>query len=1459
MTGKEKVKVLELNVALAKDMTCATFDSCKNTAMASMAAAMKSSLGFLNYQMQVGAVGHGEYITMAFNASKDQSFDHDVLKCSKYSEVAGIRETLPTQAQLLESIASKSTDDKQCPCGACRATCDTHTSSGSHTHVVDDPISVFAGFDTKLVAAAYGLLVILACPIQTQCDVAPVPSSCVAMQALLSRIVVAPTEPEASCVSLHAPQNATTPVQTALSPDVKAEIALAVERLQFATLLGERKKAVSALQSLAQNFDASRSPGGRKRSGVEPTVEEHELGHAAVPGVLAALVSDPRDTELMEALLEFLQSIVSRAPSSALLLLEQPPESALTAPWGMQTSLTLLQDPSPWIRGPAIALIRALQDAQPGVFAKAVLECKEGLRRLLEVVEDRREHIRDAALAVLGQLTGRDKNAQQFLAFEEGFARLFQIMEVEGLTDTGASPASSVIADCLQIVNNMLSYVESHVPRILRLSGIDGGDEEEDPAALTRRKRVLKLGLQLVRFLVAALYEGAKESSLDEMAQRDRARKQQELARIQSLVARQEALMGAVGELVCCHSDALTDLRLQALDLLRLMSEHNGGAQMILVNLYASPSGRNVLAELVNLDVGNESDESPVAAAASALLDALFEENEGARMAVLQHIQSPPPPPISAAGDGGYDTVPSSAGRVLLDAFMVNIDYIFQCNDSASVDTLNTKLVVAWKASHRLTNLLADSSYCKELALRVPAEYDDPQARGVAGGLFLSRCVRLLRSSEQEWSAAVQSVVFQAKLSLLLLLIRWCHGCPKAVREIVGSVTNLSVLLDSLSENQTSTSQRGAAETTQLRGLVALLLGCCLEFLCEDEEEQALKIANTTVAAADELPGLQMTRDQLLQMISKRVGLERFTDALVQFQQTPAILACARTSKTQGSRALLAYRATYDISDVNADEGSSEEETHYLFLLYERAFTIFYREMAEQIQKRVIAIYTGVDGRSARASGDSGAPTAMGAYQDLIRMQDKQIHDLQRQVEELKQRSVSQGVTTEVSNTDRNREQQLMEQFATQHEQLEREKAALEAKNETMATSVLEMETRVNGLSMAYEQLEREHQQVLATHSIDGATSALLSSSDISDQLTMLQAELDAEREAHRRVRSDAAASKGSVTSQILREKSDVELAHARLLKQLEELRVASERKDEQLAECNQMLETLTEGQSLVKTDNERLKAQLAEALSKRGEASDTEVKSFVDGLMEDKAHLQRRVEELEAAARAAYEKTNRSLFNESKKSNKRDVRVLREAPEEVNTEDPRLKELVSTQLEELKELRALVVEMESVAKDREAKVQQASFLQELVAGYDVQSRRDKEKYNAMIRELEDELARAFLDKKETGRKAKAAVKELENEVARLFLAKVELEKQLAIQQGGEVNPVGNDDAHASLRRSTASDTSNDSTIDDLLVLVASLEIQCSVLRETLKETQGEDAAAVATELSRQRGAVVSV
>ncbi|RLN90479.1 hypothetical protein BBJ28_00021316 [Nothophytophthora sp. Chile5] len=1320
------------------------------------------------------------------------------------------------------------------------------------------------------------------------------------MQAVLSRvhrIAVAPGPADAASASSvplsivqqsQIPQGPPPQQQPAysLADDAKAEIALAVERLQYATLLSERKKAVAALLALAERFRPSSSPGGDRST--SPTAGELALGSAAVPAVLTALVSDPRDTELMEAMLEILQALVARSPPTALLLLEQPPPQPgqMASTWGLQTCLTLLQDSSPWIRGPSIALVRALQDAQPSAFARAVLECKEGLRRLLEVVEDRHEHIRDAALAVLGQLTGRDKNAQQFLAFEDGFVRLFHIMELEGLGESN----SSVSSDCLQIVNNMvrdnlmtqtllldMPYLESHVPLLLRLPDVH--EEEEDAAATTRRKRVLKLSLQLVRFLVAGLYEGRKDTALDELARRDRARKAQDLSRIQSLVARQQALMGAIGELACCQNDALADLRLQALDLLRLVSERNGGVQMILVNLYAWPSGRNVLAELVSLDVGKESDESPVAAAASALLDELFQENEGARMALLQHIHTPPPPPISAGMDdldssNQQLSTPPSAGRVLLDALISNVEVVVECNGRDEAEALNGKLMVAWKASHRLASLLADSTYCKELALRVPAQYEDSEARAVPGGLFLSRCLRLLRSpSDEETStAAFRSMTFQAKLAVLSLLIRWCHRCPKAVQEIVGSVSNLSVLVDSLSEPQTSTSPRDLAETTQLRGLVALLLGCCLEFLTDDEDQQALELAKTVAAAQEQED--QMTRERLLEMVSRRVRLERFTDALVQFQQSPAVLACAQASKTRSSRTLLAYRAVYDVDD--ADEASADREgteAHYLFMLYERAFTTLYRELAERIQKRIIVIYTGGDRCPSSQTGVGSG--AMVAYQDLIRVQDKQIHELQKQVEKLKLTQGEKRLDSDAAASTKTAglDQQLEERLVAQREQFEGEKRGLENRIKVMTEAAMEMETRVNGLSMAYEQLECEHQQHGQELAIVGGTEGRATvSSNTEAQLAALRAELEVERQANRRLQSEASVTKGDSASRALREKSEAEVANARLMKQLEEMRVDSDRKDEQIAECHQMLETLTEGQALVNSDNEKLRAQLTQAsMNVEGYANAGEDQSVVESLSEDKARLERRVAELEAAARAAFEKDQEVLQQRileveqarrasppvSEDCSAREMAMPNaEKLEEARGDKHQLDNLVLSQLAEIQELRALVLEMETLTREHEAQAQQVAFLQELVAGYDVHTRRDKHKFDATVRELEDELARAFLEKKEAGRKTKAEVKELENEVARLFLAKVELEKEVAGQQHPEEDEAPLPAANGSSRRSS---TDDDSAMEDLLVLVASLEIQCSVLRESLLQAQGEHAVAVAVELSRHRGAVVSV
>ncbi|OQR96469.1 hypothetical protein ACHHYP_15780 [Achlya hypogyna] len=160
MTGKDNVKVLEMNVNLAKPFTCDLFDSCKHTAIASMSDAFKSSLGFLNYQGQTGAVGHGEYLFFNFGHNASY-FNTPALRCDNYSQVLSpeIFDALPAQAKLLPSMADPLAA-KQCPCGACRATCSSSSGASDHLVLVDNPISFWTGFDGALVGAVYACIAV---------------------------------------------------------------------------------------------------------------------------------------------------------------------------------------------------------------------------------------------------------------------------------------------------------------------------------------------------------------------------------------------------------------------------------------------------------------------------------------------------------------------------------------------------------------------------------------------------------------------------------------------------------------------------------------------------------------------------------------------------------------------------------------------------------------------------------------------------------------------------------------------------------------------------------------------------------------------------------------------------------------------------------------------------------------------------------------------------------------------------------------------------------------------------------------------------------------------------------------------------------------------------------------------------------------------------------------------------
>jgi len=97
----------------------------------------------------------------------------------------------------------------------------------------------------------------------------------------------------------------------------------------------------------------------------------------------------------------------------------------------VEVLLALLDDSTMWIRFFTIQLLIALLSQRPAMAEEAVLQCPAGLSRLLTVLEDKREEVRNELLLLLLTLTRGNPLIQQFVAFQEGFERLFEIMREE--------------------------------------------------------------------------------------------------------------------------------------------------------------------------------------------------------------------------------------------------------------------------------------------------------------------------------------------------------------------------------------------------------------------------------------------------------------------------------------------------------------------------------------------------------------------------------------------------------------------------------------------------------------------------------------------------------------------------------------------------------------------------------------------------------------------------------------------------------------------------------------------------------------------------------------------------------------------------------------------------------------------------------------------------------------------
>ncbi|KAK4101348.1 hypothetical protein N658DRAFT_566742 [Parathielavia hyrcaniae] len=209
-------------------------------------------------------------------------------------------------------------------------------------------------------------------------------------------------------------------------------------RLSTATLLEDRRAAILGLRSFAKQYPASVASG-------------------ALRSLIGSLSRDGEDVDTVKVALETLLMLFSPDPDS-------PEASEEIALWvadeftQRHENIALLlgflgKDRSDFYsRLYSLQLLSAILSARTERTEECIVNTNDGMSRLVAVLEDPREAVRDEAIGLLTDLTPTSHVLQNLVTLEKGFAPLFEIIANEG----GLAGGARVVEDCLILLANLL-------------------------------------------------------------------------------------------------------------------------------------------------------------------------------------------------------------------------------------------------------------------------------------------------------------------------------------------------------------------------------------------------------------------------------------------------------------------------------------------------------------------------------------------------------------------------------------------------------------------------------------------------------------------------------------------------------------------------------------------------------------------------------------------------------------------------------------------------------------------------------------------------------------------------------------------------------------------------------------------------------------------------------------------
>ncbi|KAM9399884.1 general vesicular transport factor p115-like isoform 7-T8 [Salvelinus alpinus] len=534
------------------------------------------------------------------------------------------------------------------------------------------------------------------------------------------------------------------------------------DRVASSTLLEDRRDAVRALKSLSKKYRL-------------------EVGTQAMDHLIHILQTDRSDSEILGYALDTLYNIICNDEEEEQDENAQKHEEDLGVLFtdkflgdseSVTLLLTLLEEFDFHVRWPGVKLLTALLKNQCNQVQGVILVSPMGVSRLMDLLADSREVIRNDGLLLLQQLTKGNAAIQKIVAFENAFERLLDIITEEGSSDGGI-----VVEDCLLLLVNLLknnssnqnffkegSYIQRMKP------WFEVGDDNSGWSA--QKVTNLHLMLQLVRVMVSPVNSpGATSSCQKSMYQ---------CGLLQQLCT----ILMATG----VPADILTET-------INTVSEVIRGSQ-INQDYFASVNAPS----------------NPPRPAIVVLLMSMVNERQPfvLRCAVLYCFQC-----FLYKNQKGQGEIVATLLPSTIDANSISAGQLL-CGGLFSADSLSN-----WCAAVALAHALQDNLTQKEQLLRVQLA----TSLGKPPVSLLQQCTNILSQGDKinRRAKSEKGSKVQTRVGLLMLLCTWISNCPIAVTHFLHNQENVPFLTGQISENL-------GEDERLVQGLCALLLGICIYY-----------------------------------------------------------------------------------------------------------------------------------------------------------------------------------------------------------------------------------------------------------------------------------------------------------------------------------------------------------------------------------------------------------------------------------------------------------------------------------------------------------------------------------------------------------------------------------------------------------------------------------------------------